>query len=228
MKQKDRLIGLFKFGLRAHMEELIQDGHLYMSPLSTFIAMEGDPLRADQDEAIDHSMPANGAQFLMEQNGKWLPIGDLTGAVRSGGQESRKVNVFCMHSVKSSRCTNPSEQIIDSRNFGFGDTFVVFTDADEFLRRVRTEISRLNLQFENATVEYVDPNSFHGAMGIYRKYSAFDYQCEYRFAILPGTGEPYSLHIGSIADIARIGDLSEINRRLRIMPPHTLMISDEN
>src|SRR5665647_732644 len=200
MKQQDRTIGLFKFGLRAHMEELFHDGHLYMSPLTTFITLEGDRLRADQHEAIDHTMPAKGAQLSIKDGGKWLPVGGLTGPIKFARQERGKVNVFCLHMLLASRCKRHSKQLIDPQNFGFGDTFVVFVDADEFMRRVLAEISRRNLKFNRAAVEYVDPDSYDGAMGIFRKYLAFDFQCEYRFAIFPGTGEPYSLHIGSIAD----------------------------
>ena len=68
MIKQDKIIGLLKFGLRSHMEELLHDGHLFMSPLSTFINMEDDHLRSDQDEAVDYSMPAKGAG---EQVGKW-------------------------------------------------------------------------------------------------------------------------------------------------------------
>ena len=148
MTQRDRVVGLFKFGQRPHMEEFVQDGHLYMNPLSTFKSMEADQLRADRDEALDYTMPASGAQLFVEQDEKWLPLGTLTGALRGAGQELPKANVFCMHIILASRCASHPEQLIDPRNFRFGDTVVVFTDADEFLRRVRAEISHRNLQFK--------------------------------------------------------------------------------
>lgn len=209
------------------MEELLHDGHLFMSPLSTFINMEEDHLRADRDEAVDYSMPVDGAELSIKHNDEWIPIGGLTGALRYTGPERVKANVFCMHSILASRCASYPEQLIDSRNFGFGDTFVIFTDADEFLRRVQVEASRRNLNFSNAAVEYVDPNSYAGEMGIFRKFSKFHYQCEYRFAIQPGTTAPCSLHIGSIVDIARMGNLSDIDKSVRALPPHTLLVSDE-
>jgi hypothetical protein len=227
LKKQDKIIGLLKFGKRSHMEELLHDGHLFMSPLSTFINMEDDHLRADQDEAIDYSMPAEGAKLLIKHNDEWLPVGGLTGALRSTGPERVKANVFCLHSILASRCASHPEQLIDSRNSDFGDAFVIFMDADEFLRRVQVETSRRNLNFVNAAVEYVDPNSYVGEMGIFRKFSKFHYQREYRLAILSGTAETYSLHIGSIADIARIGNLSDIDKTLRAQPPHTLLVSDE-
>ena len=228
MKRQDKTIGLFKFGLRSDMEKLLHDGHLFMSPLSAFIHMEEDHLRADQDEAIDYAMPVEGAEFSIKHHDKWLPIGGLTGSLRYVGPERVKANVFCMHSILASRCISHPEQLIDSRNFGFGDTFVIFIDADEFLRRVQVEARRRKIAFLNAAVEYVNPNSFEGKMGIFRKFSKFDYQCEYRFAIQPGTEKPYSLHIGSIADIARIGSLSDINQKLRVLPPQTLLVSNEH
>jgi len=45
------------------MEELLHHGHLFMSPLTTFIHMEEDHLRADKDEAIEYALPAEGTEL---------------------------------------------------------------------------------------------------------------------------------------------------------------------
>jgi hypothetical protein len=63
-------------------------------------------------------------------------------------------------------------------------------------------------------------------MGIFRKFNKYNYQCEYRFAIQPATEAPQSIRIGSIADIARIGNVSDINWALRFLPPHTMLVCD--
>jgi hypothetical protein len=154
--------------------------------------MESDVLRADEDEALAHAIAAKGAELSVNRDGRWELIGTIDGPIRFSDPGLQRANVFCMHAFPSSRV----EDLVDQRNFGFGDTYVVFTEGDEFLRRVRAEALRLKIELQCSLVEYVDPSTYRGAMGIFRKFSSFSYQSECRLALLPGTGEPYSLWVG--------------------------------
>jgi hypothetical protein len=69
---------------------------------------------------------------------------------------------------------------------------------------------------KSGLVEYVDPRTYIGKMGVFRKFSAFAFQSEARLALLPGTGAPYSLRLGSLSDIAMLASLIEINQRIKI------------
>ena len=42
-------------------------------------------------------------------------------------------------------------------------------------------------------------------MGVFRKFSEWTSNSEYRVAALPGTGHPLSLRLGNISDIAIMG-----------------------
>jgi len=209
----NRILALFKFGQRKHMEELVCDGHVFMRPLSDFIQLESDQLRGDKDEALTQfDAAADGGKLAVKMHGEWAPVGTITGGLKFSHPDTQRANVFCMYAFRASQ----AETLIDSRNLGFGDSFVVFTNGDEFLRRARAEAQRRNLELESGLVEYVDPRSYTGRMGVFRKLSTFAYQSEARLALLPGTGAPYSLRLGSLSDIAMIGNLSEINLRIEI------------
>jgi hypothetical protein len=209
------VLGLFKFGKRVHMEELVREGLLYMRPLEDFVCMEADEFRADRDEGLAHSFAATGAKLQMEHNGEWLHVGTIVGPIRSPDLDLRKANVFCMHAFRDVHV----ETMVDPRNLRSADTYVAFTDGDEFIRRVREEAKRQELDLDWRLVEYVDPNTYRGRMGIFRKYSPFSYQSEFRFAILPGTGKPYSLRVGDLSDITMMGDLPRLNERIRVKVP---------
>ncbi|MBI2780144.1 MAG: hypothetical protein HYX62_10265 [Gammaproteobacteria bacterium] len=208
----DRVLGFLKFGMRAHLEELLREGRLYMNPLSNFIQMESDALRADKDEGLRFSVAATGAKLSVKIDGEWEPVGTIAGPIKHLDPPMQQVNVFCMYALRPTIATTH----IDSRNFSFGDSFVAFTNGDEFLRRARAEAARLGLTLKTGLVRYVDRETHKGPMGIFRKFSSFSFQSEFRVALLPGTGKPYSLRLGDLSDIAIIGDLKSINDRIRV------------
>ena len=207
-----RVIGLFKFGSRAHMEELVAEGHVYMPPLSHFVTLESDALRSDPAEGCTRSVPAEGFRLDLKLDGEWTPVGGVTGAVRYRDDSLATANVYCMYALLD----HGASSHIDARNFAFGDTYVVFTDGDEFLRRVRAEAARLDIRLKSDLVQYVEESTYHGSMGIFRKYSSFEYQSEFRLAMLPGTASPFSLRVGDLSDIALIGEVAELTHRMRL------------
>jgi hypothetical protein len=107
---------------------------------------------------------------------------------------------------------------VDEKNFRFGDAFAVITDGDEFLRRVREAAALPGHDLHYKLVEYFDEDAYTGGVGIFKKRKAFQYQSEFRIALIPGTNQPFRFFIGDLSDITRIGLLSELNQRLRIAP----------
>jgi hypothetical protein len=194
------------------MEELVTKGHVYMPPLSYFVELESDALRADRAEGCTRSVVADGFRLDVQVDGEWKPVGGIVGPVRFRDGTLLSANVYCTYALLD----NGAASLVDTRNYEFGDTYVVFTDGDEFLRRVRAAASRLGIKLEASLVEYVEETTYTGPMGIFRKYSAFAYQSECRLALLPGAGEPFSLRVGDLSDIALIGELAQLNKRIRL------------
>lgn len=207
------VLGLIKFGARVHLEALVREGEIYMNPLANFIRLEADALRADKEEGLRFSVAATGAQLSLEENGKWLPVGTINGPIKQHDPSLDGVNVFCMYAVRPAIATTP----IDPRNLAFGDSYVIFTNGDEFLRRVRAEAERLGLSLKTRLIEYVDRKTHKGAMGVFRKYSSFAFQSEFRLALFPGTGQPYRLKLGDLSDIAVMRESRHINDQIRVV-----------
>lgn len=106
--------------------------------------------------------------------------------------------------------------VVDPRNFDFGDTFAVFTDFDEFTRRVQAALVGTGQSAQWAPVDYIDYATYQGPTGVFKKDRSFSYQSELRLALVPGFGTAHQLDVGDLSDIIRIGrseDLRHITFR---------------
>jgi hypothetical protein len=109
-----------------------------------------------------------------------------------------------------------SDTFVDPGNLGFGDTFALLTDFDEFMRRVKAAVPGTGQDLRYDLVDYLDGTSYEGPVGIFKKLSDFSYQSEFRIGLFPGTGAPLRLQVGNLSDIVILGRLSELNDRLRV------------
>ena len=210
--QNNRVLGLFKFGKHDHIEEFVREGHLFMNTLAYFRELEADFLMADKHEGAVYCVQADGAQLCMQHGEKWVDIGTICDQILPSDGSEHTTNVFCMYAFQESAY----DSLVDSRNFDFGDTFAVLTKGDEFLRRVYAAATLDNVKLRQGLVEYVEKSTYNGPMGIFRKFSDFAYQSEFRIAVLSGTNGPFSLRVGDLSDISIVGNLSELNERIKI------------
>ncbi|MDQ1835017.1 hypothetical protein [Massilia scottii] len=189
------------------------DGHLFMNTPGYFKDLEaGDLVRADLDEGIHTSLQAAEVSIKSDE-GEWIPIGGLINPVTYRTEEAANYNMFCMYALQEF-----IDGPIDDRNLAFGDTFVVITNADEFLRRVQEAADKVGRYYQSSLIDYVDRSTYHGVMGPFRKFSSFSYQQEFRMVLHAGDGHPTTLSIGDIRDICIHGLSAEINQRLRRAP----------
>jgi hypothetical protein len=217
MDQADRLLALFKFGKREHMEKFVSEGLLYMNTLEHFRRLEACSVRGDPNEGISHSFAAEGGKlgFKVKIDDEYQSIGTLAGPIQGRQADLMKTNVFCMYGPRASNTTI----LVDPRNMAFGDTFVLLKYGDEFLRRAKEAARKSGHQMLCHMVHYVDQRTYRGEMGPFRKYSEFAYQNEVRLALLPGTGAVHELRLGDLSDIVALtAPLADINNRIRIEP----------
>lgn len=204
--------GLFKFGKNVHIEEFCTLGRLYMKSLCDFRRIEADAVRSDRKEGTHWTFPSDQVKLQMEINGVFQDIPEISGPIRYSRDRDQSINVFCMYALRR----KDPQTLIDPKNFGFGDTYILLKDGDEFLRRVRNSPVPQGQQLSWQLVEYVAPATYSGHMGAFRKFNSFEYQSEFRVAMVPGRGEAFSLDIGDLSDITTVGKLSEVNNHIKI------------
>jgi hypothetical protein len=213
----DRVLGLLKFGDSDHIDDLIR-GKLYMNPLSYFERLEAEEhldLRGDSFEGVGRLVQADGAILSIQVEGNFQPVMQIAGAIRWRPTGGFKANLFCMYALREP--TGP--QFVHPLNLRFGDTFAVFTNGEEFLRRVRDAAALSAHELQEGLVEYIDEQRHQGIVGLFRKRLRFAHQSEFRLALVPGIERPYCLHVGDLSDIALTGPLAELNQRLRLELP---------
>ncbi len=198
------------------MDKLVSEGLLYMNTAEYFARLDGESVRADANEGVAFLHQPDririGFKVNMEDDYQWIT--GLAGPVISRTRECFSANVYCMYGLRAS----VAKSLVDPRNFAFGDTFVLFKEGDEFIRRAKKAALASGREMLCHMVEYIDEASYSGEMGPFRKYSAFSYQNEVRLGLRPGTGAPYELRLGNLSDIvAVVGPLAEINSRVRIV-----------
>ena len=170
-----------------------------------FKTMKNSLPRLDPDEGSGYFMASEGGTLRMEHEGEWHTIGKLTGPIRAGDRRLEKTNIYCLHTPRR----NDYGKLLGLDRLGFGDSYVLFWDANEFLRRLTQAITQAGHQPHYALVDYVDKSRYVGPMGAFRKFSHYSCQKELRVAALPGTGRPLSLYLGNLSDIAMMGQANE-------------------
>lgn len=224
MTQGDRVLGMFKFGENQHIEQFAQ-GLLYMNTLKHFVETETSSLRRDSYEGTSHLRRGDGAIFQIQAipevakafkmpsaDGQFRPIANIRGPIRFQPDSLQSVNVFCMYALRESA----ADRFVDARNLGFGDSFALLKDFDEFMKRAKAAVPRTGQELRYDLVDYIDETSYEGPVGIFKKHSEFSYQSEFRIGLFPGTGVPLRFQVGDLSDIVILGRLSDLNDRLRV------------
>jgi hypothetical protein len=203
---------LLKFGERQHLSEFREKGLLYLNPLSYFSSLESDSARADPFEGTTTIIqPQHIAEFKFSSciGECTASPSDFVGPIRMSLNRIASCNLYCMFAV-----TKPIEgELVDKRNFEFGDSFVLVLNTQEFMSRVSLAAQKAGLSGRYGLVEYYDRGERSGEIGPFHKPSTFAYQNEFRIVLRPGSGEPIQLMVGSLLDITSdVSPLREINQ----------------
>jgi hypothetical protein len=193
---------LLKLGAKEHLE-MLRKGLLYMNPLAFFRSLEADSARGDPYEGTDSIIqPSHIGDFIIDPHlPGWekihVPPSDLAGPVRIALERTSRCNIFCLFTV---------DRPIDGPMFPkssrwFGDSFLLFTNAQQFLSRVVAAAKRQGLRGQGRRVEYYDETRYSGPIGRFRKPSRYSYQREYRIALETGMEVPFRFEIGDLTDI---------------------------
>ena len=196
-------IAFIKFGKKEHIESLVNEGKLFLNTVTEFKKID-DNYRGDKNEGASHLLQSAHARIeirLPEEIRKEPLILDSSNGligqiVMSFGEYSGK-NIYSLYMLEASESAS-----IDSRMEQFGEYAAFIHNPKEFLNRVESKLKQSNISFEAGQVSYIDEQSFEGDLSLFKKFSAYKYQNEYRILISSKKNEPFILNIGPINDIA--------------------------
>jgi len=222
------IYALIKFGKEKHIRSL-QDGILYMNPLSYFKGIEEqDRSRGDKNEGLDRYIQPEFANIKIDDH--VVDNNDITKPVETRRNKEQGANLFCMYAIDFKRLQkNEFKLKLKKEMHEFGDTGLIVLDCPEFFNRINTVIFLENKKLYNEVieplgdglVEYVDKNTYSGKMGLFKKFKDYNYQNEFRIALdvpdsLVGTNDVFKLDIGDISDITKIFKTNEFEDIMEI------------
>jgi len=202
--QRVRVYGLLKMGEREHLEDLCHHGRLLMRPLSSFVARELGPERFDRNEGVSqHLQPKDITSLTIKTKDRTIILGRerFRGPLRISDGREAMFNIYCMTAITSA---NASAQF-DVRLREFGNAIAVILNVEEFVARFLTAVTNKGTELRHGLVRYVDESRYSGEWGPFTKSMRFHHQREFRFALVPGTGQPLALQLGSLEDICVVG-----------------------
>lgn len=196
-------ITFVKVGTREHMTALHERGELYLNTLEYFRRGEDGLIRFDGDEGLKRIYQGPDVTFTISAFGRTLLTskgGEGVEAIRLWLKGRNDLNVYCMTEI-----TQLASFPYDDRFLGFGDTCVIVTNRDEFLRRLGAALRARARNFQTRSVEYVPTGKYVGEMGVFRKFDTFAWQREIRIAVDPlVAGGPLRLSVGPLTDVTRL------------------------
>lgn len=195
------LYGFFKIGKEEHIEDLYQNGTIFMNPVSKFKKIEDEHLRGDIHEGSHYVEQANFLRIKFEEQ-----VLDLHDELQNFNcqiyreYKNTRGNIYSLYSFLVEE--GQDKFIIDKRNLGFGDTCLFIQDPDEFINRIKKNLDKQNLKYHYGFVKYYDYKTFSGFAGVFHKSNKFEYQNEFRFFVEKNSDTPLVLKNGSISDIS--------------------------
>ncbi|GAB3289830.1 hypothetical protein [Hymenobacter tenuis] len=206
---KIQVFSLIKIGDRRFMEDLYQNGTIYMNHISEFVRIEDDNVRGDKHEHLDEQQEINNIVISLRENN--VLRGD-TGKLQVWNEEPVG-NIYSMYMLET--VDHVEDLIIDSKCKEFGDTAVIILKVDEFYNLIESAIEKEGFKVLSGPVTYVDTNTFFGKWSLFKKPLEYKYQSEFRFVVKKNGYGPFVIKIGSLKDIAVIIESEKIDQ-LRI------------
>ncbi len=205
-----RIVSLIKFGKKEHIEQLYNEGIIYMNTINWFRDYEADQVRGDQNEGtIWIGQPPEISSIRLKTESKEILLKN-TGPIKIANGIG---NVFCTYAITRGEDQDLIKPDISKDNFQFGDTILLINNCSEFISRITKIVQESEYSIKRSPVRYIDFDQHHGSVEWFDKDKKYSYQNEFRILIQPGLGDLLKLNIGSLKNCSCIltkNDLSKL------------------
>lgn len=211
-------------------------GELYLNSLDYFRKLEDNGLgRGDLLEGsfgiiskdhFDEMLPKIGLDISSSFKDA------IIGGMNLLDEEQKYFKVLCLYQLNFN-LSRRYVDLIDRRIKDFGNSFVLITNTEEFIKRIvnASFSSKYSIrEINDGSVEYYNLHTTSQILGPFRKIDYFSWQQEYRVLFIPNRIDsvfdllPLTINIGSIADISIIGSAEELIDKLRVDENNQLVI----
>jgi hypothetical protein len=205
---------LLKFGKSENLQELCQNGELYMGTLKSYRESDNSQV-CDKNEGA-HKVAYHPKGILSRfdsESGKNVEVGTLKNVEhREFNEAYDSIRVYCMyHAITSVNNIDNLSSIIDHKlieKFEY-DSVTVIYDLKSFFERLDNHLDK---SYRRDDVNYVDLRKTNRLLTPFDKDLSFKHQNEFRICVPNVSGyEALKTHIGSIADISFVVGIKDID-----------------
>lgn len=201
---------LIKFGKLEHLQQLRDEGLLYMNNLMYFRNLGDNEHRGDPFEGASQVISGPRATMVMPDGNEVTICKNYTFEMLPS--EPEKINIFCMYAL---RPLIDGAFPVDIKNQQLGDHALILLNRDEFIQRIEINLKSQNIEGSAELIEYVE-DKYTGERGLFRKIDKYSFQYEWRLVCKGGPGRERKIKIGSIQDISVILPVDEVNRQIQV------------
>jgi len=196
-----------KFGSEKNIQDLHENGTIFMNPIQYFRSFEDAELRGDLYEGISKIKNYPPGTFeipALNFKGNYINIHLKT------AYEEVLGNIYSLYCISSFAIPKPFEFSIDERVAGFGTHCLMVKDNRAFLNRMEKALQKQNLKYRHGFVTYYDRYKINGDVTLFQKPKEFEYQNEFRFYAATNNTTPLILNVGSLKNISQIVSMEDI------------------
>lgn len=203
-----------KFGKKAHVIDLYENGTIYMNTIQYFRDLEDKELRGDVYEGVSKISNYPPGQFeipSIDYKGNYLAL---------HLRKSYKTvlgNIYSLYCISSRSVDIPEDFKIDTKNKRFGRYCLAIKDNKRFLSLIEEKLGELNVPFYHGFVNYYDKKEVNRDISLFEKPLEFEYQKEFRFYVDSGCKKPIPIKIGSLKNIAEIYSTSDFINSFKLI-----------
>lgn len=209
---------LIKFMDAQYVDSFLNEGLLYMNTIDYFRHLENanEAIRGDPHEGLQSSL--HPEETIIEINE--VKLDGIVGKIDIRYDHQDETKIYSMAIISDENIAKEGGVLRLSERFKkFGNKAVLISgkNINTFLQMVKSTLEK-DQQLQPACadncfaqpVSYVKREGHYSDLGIFWKFSEYEWQYEWRIALKHTIRGPYSLKIGNLNDIATVLNTEDI------------------
>lgn len=218
MKEKNKLILLFKFQNKEIINDLYQNGTIFMNTINFFHNCENE-VKRDQNENITHLLQIKKGHKLLINGHVLHPVEGTHFKMYIPDDDKHKfTHIFSMAGLYSNDIYNVNDKVLDKKLFEHGKYILIIHNVKTFIKLFSQAIDAfINREkcystFFTNIVEYINPENYDGEMGSFRKLNYYKHEKEWRIGVCCPSkySKPLILTLGSLKNISTVFKIESI------------------
>ena len=196
-----------KFGEKKYIKKLFEEGELFLNTVDYYTKQENKEI-GDSWEDVVWTEPITDFKSRVNNTVITAPSGSL-----QIHEQNLSQNLYCLWSLDDNRAIDNMNKednslIIDTNNYNDfvndgQDCYVVITNLEEFIIRIKKELDKRHLKCNMGPVKYFDERTYKGKVDPFMKRNKYEKQNEFRIIVDNKDNSPLKINIGNMFDIAQ-------------------------